>query len=271
MKFTNISLKKYALRPKISYIRATSNPKGICSACGNDDTYEKATIINDDLARIWGLDKATRQSFDERESMFCKQCRCSFRLRQLAEAITYIYSDKHVLKDAIKQGDFDNLSIAEINSCGTLHEIIKHSGAIYSEYGSENPSVPHEDITKLSYKNNSFDMVLNSDTLEHVPDIKKALKEVRRVLKKDGFHIFTIPVVWWRKTKQKASLLRNEISHHSVPSFHGAGEPDYLVFYEFGYDMINIIEDCGFEVKCYGLNLLNSSDTSGVFITRRKG
>ena len=43
-----------------------------------------------------------------------------------------------------------------------------------------------EDIQKLDFKDKSFDIVVANSMLYHVPDIKKALEEVRRVLKDGG-------------------------------------------------------------------------------------
>ena len=51
-----------------------------------------------------------------------------------------------------------------------------------------------EDITKLREKAESYDIILCSEVLEHVKDYKKGLKEIRRVLKKDGIAIITVPV-----------------------------------------------------------------------------
>ena len=50
-----------------------------------------------------------------------------------------------------------------------------------------------EDLTRLTYSDASFDLVLTSETLEHVPDLEAALREIRRVLVPGGRHIFTIP------------------------------------------------------------------------------
>ncbi|MBQ3798621.1 MAG: methyltransferase domain-containing protein [Butyrivibrio sp.] len=42
------------------------------------------------------------------------------------------------------------------------------------------------DIQDIPYEDSSFDMVIANYMLYHVPDISKALSEVRRVLKDDG-------------------------------------------------------------------------------------
>lgn len=50
-----------------------------------------------------------------------------------------------------------------------------------------------EDIRKLSFKDNSFDLVYALDTLEHIKDIKLAIKNIKRVLKPRGKLIITGP------------------------------------------------------------------------------
>lgn len=50
------------------------------------------------------------------------------------------------------------------------------------------------DIEKMSFKNRSFDVVLCSQVLEHVPHPWLALTEINRVLKKDGIGIITVPL-----------------------------------------------------------------------------
>ncbi|MBA7630724.1 2-methoxy-6-polyprenyl-1,4-benzoquinol methylase [subsurface metagenome] len=45
------------------------------------------------------------------------------------------------------------------------------------------------DAIKLPFENNEFNMVLSFDVLHHIPNRDKALDEINRVLKSDGFHI----------------------------------------------------------------------------------
>ena len=49
------------------------------------------------------------------------------------------------------------------------------------------------DIHNMPFENNVFDVVLCNHVLEHVKDDILALKEIRRVLKKDGKMILTTP------------------------------------------------------------------------------
>lgn len=65
---------------------------------------------------------------------------------------------------------------------------------------------------KLPFKNDSFDVILFYETIEHVENPEKCLKEIKRVLNKDGNLIismdsgsFLFRIVWliWENTKGK--------------------------------------------------------------------
>lgn len=49
------------------------------------------------------------------------------------------------------------------------------------------------DVTRLPFKDNSFDIVICSEVLEHVPDNKKAAKELVRVLKPGKDLVVSVP------------------------------------------------------------------------------
>ena len=50
-----------------------------------------------------------------------------------------------------------------------------------------------EDIQNLSFRDNTFDTVISCETIEHVPNPRKALQELYRVLKPGGKFILTCP------------------------------------------------------------------------------
>ena len=53
----------------------------------------------------------------------------------------------------------------------------------------------HVDLTALTYPDRSVDVLLCSHVLEHVSDDRKAMREIRRVLKPDGFGILLVPLI----------------------------------------------------------------------------
>ena len=49
------------------------------------------------------------------------------------------------------------------------------------------------DITKLPFADSSFDCVICSEVMEHIPDHEKALKELDRILKPQGTLVVSVP------------------------------------------------------------------------------
>jgi ubiquinone/menaquinone biosynthesis C-methylase UbiE len=54
------------------------------------------------------------------------------------------------------------------------------------KYAAPNVHFETADVTKLPYKNNSFDAIFDFAIIHHVPNWQDALKELHRVLKPDG-------------------------------------------------------------------------------------
>lgn len=60
--------------------------------------------------------------------------------------------------------------------------------AFSSATESKNQSIEpvQASVTGLPFKNESFDAIVSTDVLEHIPDAKKAVEEIKRVLKPNG-------------------------------------------------------------------------------------
>ena len=86
-------------------------------------------------------------------------------MRGIAEVLVSLYGENsRSVIELMREEPFRRLAIAEINSIGRMHPFLAdHPRLSYSEY-------PEEDLMNLSYPDASFDLVLTSDTLEHVPD-----------------------------------------------------------------------------------------------------
>lgn len=107
-----------------------------------------------------------------------------------------------------------------------------------------------EDLERLTFDDASFDLVITQDVMEHVFDPDRVFREINRVLRPGGAHIFTVPIV--RKgehTKRRARRESNgEITHICEPQYHGNPvDPDgSLVTLDWGYDIAcRILTACG--------------------------
>lgn len=256
------------------FVSRVGDVGGFCDVCGECVSFTKGEIIGEDLVKTWDITPQVKQAFDLRESMQCSNCQNSYRTRQLARALVRVFGKGKVrpLKQLVKSRSFRKLKIAEINQCGNLHPILKDLPNLhYSEYQGVKRlgSVRHENLESLTYRDEFFDLVLTSETLEHVSSLDKALSEIYRVLKPNGYHIFTVPVIAFRKTRERIVVRKDGVGEKLLPdSFHGGGEPDNLVYRDFGWDTPQLLERFGFLVRIYFYNPIKD-DYSYVFVTQK--
>lgn len=98
------------------------------------------------------------------------------------------------------------------------------------------------DITGLPFKDKSFDAVLCNHVLEHVPDDRRAISEIFRVLKTDGWAMLQVPVSYAaRKTKDGSRALSPEERERRFGQF------DHVRLYSRS-DYPARIEEAGFKV-----------------------
>ncbi|MBU1084794.1 class I SAM-dependent methyltransferase, partial [Patescibacteria group bacterium] len=90
------------------------------------------------------------------------------------------------------------------------------------------------DATKLSFKTNSFQTIISNSTFEHIPQDKKAVSEVARVLKKGGIFTMTVPSPYLQtslrklmNSDQQLKLFDKRIAH-----FHYRSEEEWTKIFE---------------------------------------
>jgi SAM-dependent methyltransferase len=149
-----------------------------------------------------------------------------------------------------------------------MHAVLeRHPRLRYSEYrgpvglGDLVRGVRNEDICRLTYPDASLDLVLTSDTLEHVPDYPMAFRECRRVLRPGGHLVFTVPMVPLRERTERRATVDGDgrIVHHRPPVYHGRGSGplahirrpgnDLLAFTEFGADVVGELARAGLAAR----------------------
>jgi len=87
------------------------------------------------------------------------------------------------------------MKYAFVTGADISKEKIATANKLYESLPITNCKFEHGDITKLKYKDSSFDNIVCSDVLEHVKDDQSAINEIARVLRKSGKAVFTFPHV----------------------------------------------------------------------------
>jgi len=106
-----------------------------------------------------------------------------------------------------------------------------------------------QDLLALSFYDQTFDLVLTSDVLEHVADLHCALSEIARVLKPGGLMLSTHPFTWQAKTCMRAKMSGDAVQHFVEPEYHlnpASPEEGSLVFAIPGWDILEMCKDVGF-------------------------
>jgi SAM-dependent methyltransferase len=246
---------------------------GWCNVCGRETRFAfNSWVIPDDLRTAWGHE-AVSLAYTRRESMLCRWCCSSLRVRRIATVLLSLYgAGLRSVAELVRSDGFRELAVAEINtigSVGSLHTYLAQLPRLsFSEYhgpdrlGEPVAGTRNEDISRLTYDDAEFDLVLSSDTLEHVPDFQAALRETRRVLRPGGRHVFTVPIVTSRETTDPRAHLdeTGALAYDLPPLYHGRGAglyryipvgADLLAFTEFGRDLPEHLREAGFEPELY--------------------
>lgn len=201
-----------------------------CIACGGR-TFEQREVINDALASAWRLSARERADFDQREGHACVNCQMSKRVRMLFWSIRRLFPAAGGLR-ALHFNQINHLSPA-LRALGEVTETCYEPAR---ERGAKVGELVNEDICQLTVPSNYFDLVIHSETLEHLFDFNKALGEVERVLRPGGVQVYTVPLLHGRSTRQRMQQpAYGRLLHLLPPSYHGnAGE--FPVVWEFGND-----------------------------------
>jgi SAM-dependent methyltransferase len=118
-----------------------------------------------------------------------------------------------------------------------------------------------QDIEKLTFQNESFDLVITEDVFEHVRNYENGFKEILRVLKQGGYHIFTIPFNFDRSTIKRVDTSNNKDIYILEPEYHESKTGKVLTYRTFGIDLFDFLDSIGYET---------SLDFSGYFTRKFK-
>jgi SAM-dependent methyltransferase len=203
-----------------------------CLVCAGT-RYTRRPILWPALIAEWEISADEADIIDRQQGVCCEGCGCNLRSIALAGGICDAAGHPGTLRALAAARPA--LRILEINPAGGL------SGLLRSMPGTEPVAYPGVDMRALPHADATFDLVVHSDTLEHVPEPDRGLAECRRVLRPGGWLAMTVPIVPGRLTRSRRGM---------PPSYHGAPDrerDDHLVHTEFGADAWTLLAEAGFQ------------------------
>jgi SAM-dependent methyltransferase len=115
----------------------------------------------------------------------------------------------------------------------------------------------HQDLRHTSFPENTFDIVLHADVLEHVTHYQEVLREMYRILAPGGCTIFSVPFYHRQSHHNIHAILdeKGKILHQRPPEIHGNPLDDSgsLVFQTFGWSLLEDLRAAGFSVAQVGV------------------
>lgn len=206
------------------------NPIEQCPICSGNNFYFR-TVLSQELINDWNISKSEVEYINYQQGFGCDDCKVSLRGLTLASAILQHFrfaTMQEFLLSCEKK-------ILEINEATGLTKFLNQlKSYTFVRY-------PEVDMQQMGFESNSFDVIIHSDTLEHIPHSVKALEECYRVLNDGGVLFYTIPIIHGRLT----------VKRHGMPkSYHGEYAKkleDYVVYTEYGSDFYLEILEAGFK------------------------
>lgn len=176
----------------------------------------------------------------------CPECRSLERHRQL-----WLWLDR--------SGALDDVSrVAHFAPEPTLAARLRAiPDVIYRSADLEPGKADEEvDITSIPWPDECVDFILCSHVLEHVPDDRAAMRELRRILTREGLAIIEVPVLA-DHTDEDPSLVDPK---ERLRRF---GQEDHVRIY--GPDVYDRLADAGFDVTHHDLREITTVDERARF------
>ena len=192
-----------------------------------------------------GLDPTAMPNW--REGLLCRGCSLNSRMR----------ASIHLLLWALAPGQRSRIYVTEQVTALYRWVKLRFPEAVGSEYlrdgtqpgSSSRYAIRHEDLTALSFADESFDAVISLEVIEHIPDFRAAFSECGRVLKPGGKFLLSVPFHRGPDHVLRARVKNDGTIEHLLPAeYHGDPlDPlGCLCFHHFGWDVMDSLKASGF-------------------------
>ena len=252
-------------------VNLTSSPEstgsyfsGISDQLGDKDPVDVADSLVDkyiDVCAVCGTESVfLHRGGSVRESYRCRNCNASLRYRGQASAIIEEFGNaEKSLGDLCQDADFRSLAIYEPGIAGPfrnyLEDIPGYLQSYYWEdipFGETKDGISNQDLQDLRLPSDAFDLVISADVFEHIRKPYLAFRELHRVLREGGKHVFTVPLQYPlpAKTVCRVDTSGEQDVFLQEPRYHIAGDGGKsLVYNDFGADMLSKLAEVGFATR----------------------
>jgi SAM-dependent methyltransferase len=232
-----------------------------------------------------GISAFFSQNENYRESLVCVVCKTISRYRSIARGILLAISElrgiqahsiveiNRIIEDTPLKIYDTQVPFCYENSSYPIPYLLSKCKGIdvqTSTYMPQKPwgvelgtNITNQNLEQLTFLDNSFDIVITGDVMEHVRLDARAHREIRRVLKPGGIYLFTVP----HFRHQSESMIRVVVTDPLDPSkdefvmekeYHGDAKPGRPLSYRaYGTDLDKYLVSLGFTVAYSKQNFPN--------------
>ena len=213
---------------------------GFCFVCGRWTEFHSSWA--------WSYESQGRKQINWREHLLCRSCGLNNRMRAAIHLLAEVgVSLRHSQVYATEETTplFARLR----QRCASIVGSEYLGGTI--PLGATNAAgITNQDLTKLTFPDEQFDLILRFEVMEHVPNYCKAFGECARTLKPGGKMLFSAPFDANAVLNRiRARLLADgTVEHILPPEYHGdpLNAEGCLCFQHFGWEMLQQVKQAGF-------------------------
>jgi SAM-dependent methyltransferase len=181
--------------PKVDKPIIFNNPDNaiynLCNICGNKNNFKNYKPCRSNHKIIF------------RNKMYCEKCDSQERHRFIWE---YIKKNQQIIK---------NKQVVHCASEFCLFKPISKLTKTYNKIDKNpRPDQIQMDILNMTFESESIDTFICSHVLEHIKDDNKAIKEIARILKKDGTAILLVPINGREYTTEFSTPNKEDFDHY---------------------------------------------------------
>ena len=179
------------------------------------------------------------------ENVFCPNCMSKNRERLILALL------QHILP-------IENKTVLHFSPEKNLYDYIRQRARVTTAdimpgfYRQIDPTIVYSDATKLEFADSSYEIIIANHILEHIPEDRKAMKELHRVLKPGGVAILQVPYSEKLETTIEEPFINDPKRQELL-----FGQKDHVRIYALN-DYVDRLQHAGFRVKILGKDNLKA-------------